>query len=163
MLKKLSFICLLFLNFDSMAQEYSIDLFCQDLNVVFHKLQITQRNIANINTTRTIEGGPYKRRYIGDCKNGVCKEFVDNKPPLFKYDPAHPDANREGYVAYPGYVLEQEQADLLKIKLAYKLITHNTPTGFSSKDLLVGSKFDDCFEKYAFVKDAWDFKSFLGR
>src|SRR5579872_1779503 len=78
-------------------------------------------NIANINTTRTPEGGPYRRkdvvfesmpetRNFGEILTSapdknvervqVTDVAVDTGAPNYKYEPNHPDANEEGYVAY---------------------------------------------------------------
>jgi flagellar basal-body rod protein FlgC len=63
-------------------------------------------NIANINTTRTPEGGPYKRMMF-NCKNHFCKiEKFSNA--IIKYLPGHPDADPDGYVRFPDIVLQDE-------------------------------------------------------
>ena len=79
-------------------------------------------NIANAQTTRTPEGGPYRRKQVvfgseparesfseilegelGEkAQNVYATEVVSsNRPPILKYEPNHPDANEQGYVAYP--------------------------------------------------------------
>ncbi len=79
------------------------------------RLNTISSNLANINTTRTPEGGPYRRkdvvftaveeknsfnRILKDKVNAVKVEEVieDQRPFKFVYDPYHPDANKDGYV-----------------------------------------------------------------
>ena len=85
------------------------------------RLNTISSNIANINTTQTPEGGPYRRKDVvfesmPDARNfgeiisstdpkgsfqrvQVTDILSDRKAPLLKYEPDHPDANPEGYVA----------------------------------------------------------------
>ncbi len=98
-------------------------------------------NIANVNTTRTPEGGPYRRKDVvfeamTDAKSfgeiltrpeDVAKQrvqvsdvTVDMKAPLLKYEPNHPDANEEGYVAYPNIDLMTEMTNMIQATRAYE-------------------------------------------
>ncbi len=98
-------------------------------------------NIANVNTTRTPEGGPYRRKdvvfeAIPDQKSfgqiltkpeDVAKQRVqvadvqvDMKAPIMKYDPNHVDANDEGYVAYPNIDLMSEMTNMIQATRAYE-------------------------------------------
>src|SRR6186997_1429612 len=80
------------------------------------RMNTISSNIANINTTQTPEGGPYRRkdvvlesmpemRKFGEILTGAAEKIqrvqvsdvlVDRKAPLLKYEPDHPDANEEG-------------------------------------------------------------------
>jgi flagellar basal-body rod protein FlgC len=88
------------------------------------RAEVVASNMANIETTRTPEGGPYRRRLTvfraeqpggfpfqlasltqkseGSVPGGVRIERVvtDTAPPLKRYQPGHPDADSAGYVAY---------------------------------------------------------------
>src|SRR5690606_36304120 len=78
-------------------------------------LEVVGNNISNINTTRTEDGGPYKRQTVSfesksefdsvmkrEMGKGVeVKEIRQDDNVRLTYDPTHPDANAEGYVAYP--------------------------------------------------------------
>ena len=91
-------------------------------------------NLANINTTRTKAGGPYKRRVpvfsemldntlggyhdIGGVR--VLEITEDNGAPRMTYQPDHPDANEDGYVAYPNVNLVREMTDMLVASRAYE-------------------------------------------
>ena len=84
-------------------------------------------NLANINTTRTLAGGPYKRRVpvfaemvdktIGGYQDiggvRVLEIEEDQTPPRLVYQPEHPDANADGYVAFPNVNLVREMTDML--------------------------------------------------
>ena len=84
-------------------------------------------NLANINTTRTLAGGPYKRRVpvfaemldktIGGYQDiggvRVLEIEEDQTPPRLVYQPEHPDANADGYVAFSNVNLVREMTDML--------------------------------------------------
>jgi flagellar basal-body rod protein FlgC len=99
-------------------------------------------NIANINTTRTPEGGAYRRKDVvfeamPDTKNfgeilgasdarqdlrrvQVTDVISDTRSPLMKYEPDHPDANEEGYVAYPNINMMEEMTNMIQAQRAYE-------------------------------------------
>lgn len=91
-------------------------------------------NLANINTTRTLSGGPYKRRVpvfaemldrtIGGYRDigGVRVTAIaeDRTAPRMTYQPDHPDADEDGYVAYPNVNLVREMTDMLVASRAYE-------------------------------------------
>lgn len=149
-------------NLYSHEVTYEVDLFCQDMNVVIQKMQVASSNIANINTTRTSNGGAYKRQYIESCIKGHCIVKEDDKS-ILKYEPNHPDAKSNGYVAYPNINLEVEKANLIKASRVYDTVVSNSPFELKSIDLLVGDKFNECFKKYHHFKESFDYKKFLGR
>lgn len=74
---------------------------CRDVYLAKQKLIISSMNWANKITTRTEEGGPYKKRILINCKRDKCEIVKSNKLPILKFDPKHPDANKRGIVAYP--------------------------------------------------------------
>ena len=102
-------------------------------------------NLANVNTTRTEDGGPYTRRVpvfqerlmeaIGGQDERIRKGWFglysssgvrvteiaqDDTPPRLAYQPDHPDANADGYVAYPNVNVVREMADLMVASRAYE-------------------------------------------
>jgi flagellar basal-body rod protein FlgC len=98
-------------------------------------------NIANVNTTRTPEGGPYRRkdvvleaiperRSFGEVlvdkgrrnmnRVQVTDVHVDRGAPLLKYDPDHADANEDGYVAYPNINVMDEMANMIQATRSYE-------------------------------------------
>jgi flagellar basal-body rod protein FlgC len=96
-------------------------------------LDLISSNIANATTTRTPEGGPYRRKvpvFAEDLKqtlggstlNGVrVLAIVEDQTPLrLVYDPSHPDANEEGYVYYPNVNMVNEMVNLMEAGRAYE-------------------------------------------
>jgi flagellar basal body rod protein FlgC len=157
----LLFLILCLPTFANQDQQYSVETFCQDLNIILQKVQVHTSNIANHQTTRTHEGGHYKRLIIGDCKDGFCDTYKDESPPQLIYRPEHPDANEEGYVAYPFFSIYEEKSFLLKAQNAYSLVLSQMPVRPIA--LLKGNKFDQCFKNYKFFKEKFDFQTYLGR
>lgn len=105
------------------------------------RAEVVTSNMANMETTRTQEGGPYRRQLVvfrsrrmpqfpallagsGNVPaRGVRVDQViaDAKPPLLRYQPGHPDADVKGYVSYPAVDPVEETADLLGAVRAYEL------------------------------------------
>jgi flagellar basal-body rod protein FlgC len=105
------------------------------------RAEVVTSNMANMETTRTPEGGPYRRQLVvfrsrrmpqfpallagfGNVPaRGVRVDQViaDAKPPLLRYQPGHPDADAKGYVSYPAVDPVEETADLLGAVRAYEL------------------------------------------
>ena len=92
------------------------------------RIDVISANLANINTTRTAEGGPYRRRdvvfksaEIGGFEERlrsamgveVTRVVKDPRPPRLVYDPGHPDADENGYVAMPNINLMKEMVNLM--------------------------------------------------
>ncbi|MFS4459433.1 flagellar basal body rod protein FlgC [Bdellovibrio sp. HCB2-146] len=115
-------------------------------------------NIANINTTQTPEGGPYRRKDVvfesmPDAKNfgeiitsndpagsfqrvQVTDVVSDRKAPLLKYEPDHPDANADGYVAYPNINLMEEMTNMIQASRSYEA---NVSAVQASKDMALSA------------------------
>jgi len=109
------------------------------------RAEVATSNLANSETTRTPEGGPYRRRMVvfnsrpasqfrllltrSLGNSGVqpvggvqVSQVVDDPtPPLRRYEPGHPDADASGYVAYPAISPVQETVDLMGAERAYEL------------------------------------------
>jgi flagellar basal-body rod protein FlgC len=96
------------------------------------RMNVIANNLANAETTRTPEGGPFRRQlavFRGEQlkpgpnpeKLGVRVAKVVGDPAPFRsvYDPSHPDANAEGYVAYPNISIAVEMVDLISAQRAY--------------------------------------------
>jgi flagellar basal-body rod protein FlgC len=103
------------------------------------RMNVTAMNIANINTTRTIEGGPYKAKSVvfgakplADFKEtlhstearlrtvDVVAVVEDNKPFKEVYDPSHPDADENGIVRMPNVDLAEQMVDMIASKRGYE-------------------------------------------
>lgn len=143
------------------ASEKDIDQYCQDLNVLYQKISIVTFNIVNINTTRTPEGGYYKRRVIHECTAGFCKVETENTAPILKYEPGSPDRNKQGYVVYPSINLAEEQYNLKQLENTLAVVTQYAPVQDSF--FLQDERAKKCFEKYDFVNEKKNFRKILGR
>lgn len=105
------------------------------------RMNLISSNLANANATRTPEGGPYKRKDavfaaapIENPFNRVLdgataqqvrrvevSEIVEDKnPPRMQFEPSHPDANPQGYVAMPNVNVVEEMADMIGATRAYE-------------------------------------------
>jgi flagellar basal-body rod protein FlgC len=143
-----------------MAFLNSFDISGYGLSAQRFRINIISENIANANTTRTPEGGPYRRKEVifkavpfetqlnkeieknarfhkyenPLDENGedyaqakppietviVDKIVRDDSKPILKYDPTNPDADANGYVAYPNINPVVEMADLIEATRAYQ-------------------------------------------
>jgi flagellar basal-body rod protein FlgC len=97
------------------------------------RINVIAQNIANANTTRTRDGGPFRRQMAlfrgEDIKPrlnpanqaGVRVTRIVSDPTPFRtvYQPGHPDANDDGYVSYPNVHLAMEMVDLVSAQRAY--------------------------------------------
>ena len=101
------------------------------------RLDIIASNLANIETTRTENGGPYRRKMVvmstkpvaSDFKNifnmkieGVqIDEVTEDQSPFKKvYNPSHPDADKDGYLLKPNVDLIVETTNMLMAKRAFE-------------------------------------------
>jgi len=95
------------------------------------RLEYIAGNIANVGTTRTQEGGPYKRvaaslsaRVNPDTGTvegvEIGEPLVDSSAPRMVFDPGHPDADTEGFVAYPNVDIVREMVDMVQAVRAYE-------------------------------------------
>jgi len=108
------------------------------------RAEVVEANMANAETTHTAKGGPYRRKEVVFATTmnlpfrmmladsqltsnrnvptvRVQRVIDDPTPPLMRYDPGHPDANKEGYVAYPAINPVQEMVDLMGAVRSYQL------------------------------------------
>jgi flagellar basal-body rod protein FlgC len=82
-------------------------------------LTFSASNLANTGTTRIPEGGPYRPLQITDCTQYGCEIGHSNDKPILKYEPDHPDANEQGYVAYPNI---DPSVELATLNLSSKIL-----------------------------------------
>jgi flagellar basal-body rod protein FlgC len=124
------------------------------------RAEVVAANMANADTTRTPEGGPYRRKQVvfssspvnsfrmllvnsagenanlGTASVRLSSVVEDPAQPIMRYEPGHPDANAEGYVAYPNINPVQEMADLMDAVRAYQL---NAAAVSASKQIVTGA------------------------
>lgn len=97
------------------------------------RLDIVAQNIANAQTTRTAEGGPYRRQIVSfetelvKRTGGASLTTVrvggitnDKTPGQQVYNPQHPDAGADGLVTMPNVNLAYEMVDLITASRAYE-------------------------------------------
>ena len=118
-------------------------------------------NIANAQTTRTPEGGPYRKKEVvfgseparesfGDILEGELDAKAESvhvtdvvsvdAPPIPKYEPNHPDADDKGYVYYPNINVMSEMANMISASRAYEanINVMKTTKGMALKALEIG-------------------------
>lgn len=81
------------------------------------EMNVIASNLANVNTTRTPDGGPY-RRQEWVCKGLNC-DVVLHEDIIIKYLPDHPDANQDGYVRFPNINPVTEMKAMLRASMAH--------------------------------------------
>lgn len=105
------------------------------------RMNVISSNLANVNTTRTPEGGPYQRKEVilsaqpggqsfaevldaqqaqGLSEVKVVKVVNDARPPLVRYDPQHPDADAQGYVTLPNINVIEEMVNMISATRSYE-------------------------------------------
>jgi flagellar basal-body rod protein FlgC len=109
------------------------------------RAEVVAANMANAETTRTADGGPYRRQHVVFTSTAPPQSFAgqlmaqsegsggefggvrvsavvaDQGSPLRRYDPGHPDADKDGYVSYPDINPLTEMVDLMGATRAYGL------------------------------------------
>ena len=104
------------------------------------RAEVLVENLANAETTRTPEGGPYRRKdvvfstappaasfasvfqaHLDRTQQGVQVDgiMVDSSPPEKRYLPGHPDADADGYVAFPHINPAEDMVDLMSAARGY--------------------------------------------
>src|SRR5690606_14040840 len=114
-----------------------MDIAASGLRAQRARMTVTASNIANAQTTRTREGGPYRRRdpvfeaerLGGGFAHGlerrlhtvdVARIATDRREPITRYLPDHPDADEQGFVRFPNVDLVEEQANLVGASRGYQ-------------------------------------------
>ncbi len=117
------------------------------------RIDVISNNIANAETTRTPEGGPYRRKVpifaeylkrsgLGYKPSGVAVVKIAEDPSPFRlvYDPSHPDADENGYVKMPNVNVLREMVDLINAQRAYEanVSAFNTVKAMINSALQIG-------------------------
>ncbi len=114
----------------------SIEINSSGMSAERKRMNLISSNIANARTTRTKEGGPYKRKdavfqatplpdmpenEANDAPGvSVSKVLEDSAPPQLKYEPDNPDADANGYVAYPNISVVEEMVNMITATKSYE-------------------------------------------
>jgi flagellar basal-body rod protein FlgC len=135
----------------------SLNVSASGLSAQRLRMNLISTNLANVNTTRTLEGGPFQRKdavfaavpqegqdrfssilanSMGDRLQEVRVIEIrnDSRPPLLKYDPEHPDADADGYVAQPNINVMEEMVNMLTATRSYEA---NVTAVKATKDMAV--------------------------
>ena len=137
----------------------SIETSASGLNAQRVRMDTIAENIANVNTTRTEKGGPYRRKDVAfasylkksmteeghiDQQRGVKVKKVteDTKPPRLIHDPSHPDADENGNVAMANVDLPTEMANMISANRGYEanVTALNTSKNMFMKALEIGKR-----------------------
>jgi flagellar basal-body rod protein FlgC len=141
----------------------SLDIGASALSAQRLRMDIISQNIANINTTRTDNGTPYRRRlvvfeernpsgpfssYLSESSKEkfvgkgvrVSRIVEDNAPFKTVYDPGHPDADEEGYVQMPNVDIITEMVNMISATRAYEanVTSINTTKSMAMKAMEIG-------------------------
>ncbi len=105
------------------------------------RMNLISANLANVNTTRTPAGGPYRRKEVVFEARSSTESFrdmlrarqnrrpadvqatriiEDQRPPIVKYAPHHPDADEKGYVALPHINVMEEMVNMISATRSYE-------------------------------------------
>jgi flagellar basal-body rod protein FlgC len=120
----------------------ALDVNATGLTAQRKRVEVASSNLANTQTTRTMEGGPYRRKdvvfqtttsfndslkeSIGAAMDGgvagveVSDVVEDSRPFDSRYEPGHPDADSQGYVNYPNVNAMEEMANLVEASRSYE-------------------------------------------
>ncbi|WP_353119039.1 flagellar basal body rod protein FlgC [Nitratidesulfovibrio sp.] len=119
----------------------AIDIGASALNAERTNMNIISMNLANVKTTRTEDGGPYRRKttimaaqdvddpFSKHMKGALDRELkgvrvmhvaTDSRPLKRVYEPGHPDADQDGFVAYPDINVVEEMASLMTAQRGYE-------------------------------------------
>jgi flagellar basal-body rod protein FlgC len=116
----------------------AIEVLSSGLSAARLRVNVLASNIANAETTRTPEGGPYKRKDVVQIAKETPSSFSsvldrmslskpsvqavveDQSEPKKVYQPGHPDADKEGYVAYPNINVVSTMTDLMSASRLYQ-------------------------------------------
>jgi flagellar basal-body rod protein FlgC len=120
----------------------SLSVSASGMNAQRTRAELLVENLANAETTRTPEGGPYRRKDVvfqpepegspfasvlsgemsagGSTGVGISEIIVDQRDPEKRYMPGHPDAGPDGYVAYPRLNPAEEMVDLVSASRGYQ-------------------------------------------
>jgi flagellar basal-body rod protein FlgC len=133
----------------------SLSVSASGMNAQRTRAELLVENLANAETTRTPDGGPYRRKDVvfqSDSVNGafssalsdamdgggstgvsIANVTVDQSDPEQRYLPGHPDADANGYVAFPKLNPAEEMVDLVSASRGYQA---NVASMTSVKEML---------------------------
>lgn len=106
------------------------------------RMDVISENVANVNTTRTENGDPYRRKLVSFAEKSVTpfsrvlhntrEAYIGNGVKVYslhedtesdfvmKYEPSHPDADENGYVSYPNVNIVTEMTNMIDASRSYE-------------------------------------------
>lgn len=140
----------------------AFDICASGMTAQRFRTDIIAENVANVNTTRTEDGTPYRRKMVTFAErdkdtfytlftnktrqyggNGVkVAKILDDEETdyIMKYDPSHPDADENGYVSYPNVNIITEMTNMIDASRSYEanLTAFETSKAIAMKGLELG-------------------------
>jgi flagellar basal-body rod protein FlgC len=119
----------------------AMDISASGMRAQRTRMNVISSNIANAQTTRTAEGGPYKRKDVVLQANTFeetlssveVQDIVSDPTPGERiYNPSSPDADKDGYVIMPNVNMMEEMVDLIDASRAFEA---NTAAIRAQKDM----------------------------
>lgn len=117
----------------------ALEVLSAGLSAARMRVNVLSANVANAETTRTAEGGPYKRKDVVQTaqemrdsgfgsvldrltlsKPSIQAVVEDSSEPRMVHQPGHPDANKDGFVAYPNINVVTTMTDLMSASRLYQ-------------------------------------------
>ncbi|MBN2140601.1 MAG: flagellar basal body rod protein FlgC [Desulfovibrionaceae bacterium] len=119
----------------------ALDIGASGLKAERAYLNVISMNLANARTTRTVDGGPYRRKSVSFASTPIYSPFdqamndqlnrdlsgvkvqgivVDQRPFKQVFDPGHPDANAQGFVTYPDINVVEEMTNMITTMRSYE-------------------------------------------
>lgn len=119
----------------------ALDVASSGLTAQRTQLNVISANLANVSTTRTAEGGPYRRKTVVletmPTRSGfdvamqdamerelkgvkVSRVVLDARPPKVVHDPGSPDADKDGNVKMPDINVVEEMANMITVMRSYE-------------------------------------------
>ncbi len=141
----------------------ALDISSSGMSAQQVRINVIASNLANINTTHTAEGGPYRRKDVvfaavpagTTFRSELDKRLAsslsavrvvgvinDQRRPLLRYDPGNPDADRDGYVAMPNINTIEEMVNMMSATRSYEanIASINATKKMAMKALEIGGR-----------------------
>ena len=116
----------------------ALEVLASGLSAARLRVNVLASNVANAETTRTAEGGPYRRKDVVQmasempgtfnstmdelslAKPSIAGVVEDKTPPRMVFQPGHPDADAKGFVAYPNINVVTTMTDMMSASRLYQ-------------------------------------------
>ncbi|MFN8009017.1 MAG: flagellar basal body rod protein FlgC [Terriglobia bacterium] len=120
----------------------ALDISASGLTAQRRRIEVISSNLANSNTTKTAEGGPYRKKdLVFEASSGtdsfssaletemgteaepgvsIVGVYEDSTPFVKRYDPGHPDADAEGFVLFPNVSPVEEMVNMLSATRSFE-------------------------------------------